>query len=612
VSSFQDKALPMLAKGLHVIRLRHKSKVPLDKNWPALATLDADVVAAWSEETPAANCAVTARPNGVLFFEADQPDVVERFERETRQKFETYTVCSRPGRHHYYFLQTDLSRKTGTLSQALLLFGSLRQENAYVVSPGSVHPVTGEEYTVVHDVPIIPIPDAFIEWLWDQRTSKTPMASSGGLPGKRVPHGSHDIELTRIAGVFRHMGFNADEMLPRMIRYVEEDFDGYGSDYRQMAKKCAESIGRKEPGPIGGTKLGPLESYKGLLDNTDKHIVPWILQNVPLDTELSAEPQKWIVDEVILEHGLHLFSGKSGSMKTMLMQLLARCIATRTPFAGRAITPEPLVLVYIDAENPQSEVRKRLAGMGLTGLIHVWGDWNPENPRPTKFDDERLIECARLRNTVFIFDSLSSFENGVDENSTEMSRVMDPARALARLSAAVVIIHHQGKAAIGSRGSTSIAAAADMAFIVDRCGSRITLTSEKFRCCNDYRLAVDVEFEPFKHTVAEDTRGRASNEATTDSEKDFYVKKAVEAIAKRFELGKAPYNQITLANAIGLTSNRKKQEILNGDPRNPWLCRPGPRGSVLFESKPEEALEQCPPLVEQMDDSWLNMKAVWA
>ena len=89
------------------------------------------------------------------------------------------------------------------------------------------------------------------------RDAKSVPASSPLDVTVRVPRGQHDILLTRYAGVLRDKGLNADEMEPVLIRYVEEKFDDFGSDYREMARKVAQSIGRKPAGnPDPGVRIG--------------------------------------------------------------------------------------------------------------------------------------------------------------------------------------------------------------------------------------------------------------------------------------------------------------------------------------------------------------------
>jgi hypothetical protein len=252
---FKDLALPMAANNVPVIRLQPKSKIPMDKAWQILATTDVDKILAWDKETPNANCACVAQSDGVLFFETDEPGVVGRYEEETGEMFpETFAVQSREDRYHFYFLQTQESRKCGSITQKEIPFGSLRQNNAYVVAAGSIHPTTGLPYTILNDSPIVPVPTKLLEWLQAQVT-KTSTAVSLAASKAPIPLGQHDVTLTAIAGKLRQDGLEYDEIEAVLIRTCEQRCEGYGSDYVEMCKKIAKSICRYPAGDSAPTLL---------------------------------------------------------------------------------------------------------------------------------------------------------------------------------------------------------------------------------------------------------------------------------------------------------------------------------------------------------------------
>ena len=209
--SFRDLALPLAAKGIPVIRLAPRSKVPLDQNWPLLATTDTNKILAWDAETPNAGCGAVAKSDGFLFFESDADGTIDRYEKETGEVLdETFVVQSRPGRLHYYFAQTGESRACGSITQQEILFGSLRQHNAFVVGPGSIHCDTGFPYEIVNEAPIIPIPSALITWL--QKQKKKAEATAPSLTGKDpIPYGVHDTTLTAIGGKLRADGLERED-----------------------------------------------------------------------------------------------------------------------------------------------------------------------------------------------------------------------------------------------------------------------------------------------------------------------------------------------------------------------------------------------------------------
>ena len=93
----------------------------------------------------------------LLIFETDNLDrAVELLKNEGATIPETFTVESRPGRRHFYFLQTPGTRESKNLSLPGLF--ELRCRDQYVVGAGSIHPKTGMPYQIVQDVQIVPFP----------------------------------------------------------------------------------------------------------------------------------------------------------------------------------------------------------------------------------------------------------------------------------------------------------------------------------------------------------------------------------------------------------------------------------------------------------------------
>ena len=167
--TFFDIARPLAERGVPQIRLRPKTKIALDTDWPNLATTDLEVLKKWSDEMPEANAASVARAqeDGFWFLDVDRPNFYKEIERQTGQKFPcTLTVRSSPGKGHFFFRQTTDSITMGN-RQAADEKGELwsaRVNLRYVVSPNSIHPVTGIKYEVVRDVPIIECPKWLIQW----------------------------------------------------------------------------------------------------------------------------------------------------------------------------------------------------------------------------------------------------------------------------------------------------------------------------------------------------------------------------------------------------------------------------------------------------------------
>lgn len=222
-------ALYLAARGIPIIPLRPKSKIPSLPNWPEIATTDEDTIWMWATEVDSRNFGVAAKSDGYLFFESDVEGTIGRYEAETGHKFEkTFTVESRPGRQHYYFRQTDATRAAGPIAQGKggLDFGSLRQCNQMCVAAGSIHPETNEQYRIVCDDPIIDFPDAFLSWLIAQkRSSSGPEVASAAefVPGQHISEGGRNNWLTRVGGKLRRDGLAPDEIEAVLLRRNREE-----------------------------------------------------------------------------------------------------------------------------------------------------------------------------------------------------------------------------------------------------------------------------------------------------------------------------------------------------------------------------------------------------
>ena len=231
--SFIEIARPLLERNIPVIPLRPRSKIAVLDNWPDLATTDIYQIQKWDQENPNYNCACVAKasPDGVWIWEVDSPEAIQRCEQETGQKIpKTFRVRSRPGRGHMYFKHSPQSLAVGNISQAYVKGGdwSARMDRQYCVSANSLHPITGKPYEIVSTTDIIEAPSWLVKWLESQKIDKPVPATeeikknSNGL----IPHGCIHGYLLRESGRMRHLGMNAAEIEPVLLRLVHENCQG--------------------------------------------------------------------------------------------------------------------------------------------------------------------------------------------------------------------------------------------------------------------------------------------------------------------------------------------------------------------------------------------------
>jgi hypothetical protein len=287
-TSFFDLAEPYARMGLPTIRLHHRKKNPIDPSWQNKATVELDQIKLLSDETPDAGVGLVAKNDGYCFLETDEKNVIRRFQDDTGESFRTRTHQSQPGHFHFLFKQTELSRKTGSITQAQLRWGSFRQHNQYIVGPGSLHERTGEPYTVVRDEEIIPIPDSFLNWIISQKTKSEAASVVEREAGVLVPHGSIHNALVIQARRLLAADFRGEKLESELATWADAncekpiDFSkvracakNVESNYGQQAAKQKNeyvTIGGVVPGapppPPSSATIKEQEQRQLLIDNT--------------------------------------------------------------------------------------------------------------------------------------------------------------------------------------------------------------------------------------------------------------------------------------------------------------------------------------------------------
>jgi hypothetical protein len=190
-------------------------------------------------------------------------------------------------------------------------------------------------------------------------------------------------------------------------------------------------------------------------------------EDIPDVTAMAAPRTEWVVTGIIPRASVTLLAGEPGSYKSWLALALLRSVAASAKFLERDCAA--MSVLYLDRENPLTVVRERMAMLGIESLggSRVWGGWLPD--APPAIGDARLLEMARERRPLMIFDSLIRFHSADENSATEMAEVMQGLRALANAGATIVALHHKPKAeGAHYRGSSDIAGGVDTAFSVSR------------------------------------------------------------------------------------------------------------------------------------------------
>ena len=232
---------------------------------------------------------------------------------------------------------------------------------------------------------------------------------------------------------------------------------------------------------------------------------------------------------------------------------------TPTPggtFLGRRC--RSMDVLYLDRENPLSVVRERMAMLGITSLgvgdtptpansknvvilspprrtedpldspqiepcatpphpeARYWGGWLHDSA--PGIGDFRLLQAARERHPLIIFDSLIRFHSADENSATEMAAAMQDLRALANAGATVILLHHRAKSETSRyRGSSDIAGGVDLAISVsrDRAAGIIKLDCFKSRFSEEFSMTLRPELHDRADFTIVETR---DSTATPDVE----------------------------------------------------------------------------------------------
>ena len=244
--------------------------------------------------------------------------------------------------------------------------------------------------------------------------------------------------------------------------------------------------------------------------NENELLSNWVFYN-PTDALSDTSKIEFLVEGMLTKQSLSIVFGAEGSLKSMLLNDLALCVATGRrwlePFPGRMASSPPMATVqtpvlWLDFDNGRRRMNKRMAAflraynapedtpIHYVSVPRVSLDMStPRHPQELA----QVIE--RYQAGLVIVDNLLLTAGGVDENSAAMAHVMNGFRWLAESTgAAMQLIHHQRKASTSGadglirkgerlRGHSSIAAACDLILHVDRKEgeNNILLTPTKVR-----------------------------------------------------------------------------------------------------------------------------------
>jgi hypothetical protein len=199
----------------------------------------------------------------------------------------------------------------------------------------------------------------------------------------------------------------------------------------------------------------------------------------------------FLVDGVLVENTIALWVGKQASFKSFALLDLLLCIATGTPWHGRAVVQGPVV--YVSAEG-SAGITQRIQAWEIAHGVRAGPDFYVL-PEPVQLLDtgevdaflSALVGLPAMPRAIGV-DTLARSMVGGDENSAkDMGLAVAALDRIRRLSGATMIpVHHVTKADGTVRGSSALMGAIDTSVEVTRIDHIVRLACGKQKDFDDF------------------------------------------------------------------------------------------------------------------------------
>jgi 5S rRNA maturation endonuclease (ribonuclease M5) len=249
------------------------------------------------------------------------------------------------------------------------------------------------------------------------------------------------------------------------------------------------------------------KEFLGLV-NTAQTKQEWESTNRPEDhavmriksfEELKESQRPWLIDGILYSEGFCFIYGVEGSGKSLITLSMAHAVATGTPWLEHFPTTKTNVL-FLDKENPQSIIKRRIAGFGITSKETdnmIWLKYpekfqlGNEKGGYSAFALDLINIIAEEKIGLIVMDSFIDFMVGNESASGDTQRFFDAIKELYP-QIAYLTIQHENKPSQGLfrndsqrvRGSSNINAQAITMFRLEpvaKSHTELTLKQTKAR-----------------------------------------------------------------------------------------------------------------------------------
>lgn len=442
---------------------------------------------------------------------------------------ETLTIQSGSGARHYYFFCPELKNKIVLQSKRDgidLHWGEVMSYGSQVVGPGSIHPETGKEYTILKEKPIATISGFKLNILLSdflisvQESKETSFnEKQDGIDNLRVSNiwstnglkkiskqlcGSHPIhgsstglnftinENNNVWHCFRcnSGGGPASAIAVKhgIISCHEAKSGGLtGEKFKEVIKIAVKEYGLDNK-PLEITKF---EDIKKIQDNYTLNL--WTFTDY-LNMEVD---NNFIVNKMIYPKSITMFYSPPGEFKSIMSVDLALALALGKPFLG--FETKQNAVLYCDKENNDKIIRERLMAI-YKG--HQYKD--TEMPlyflrregdlKDSIFLKKLFYNIEKYNIKIVFFDTMHRFgdydENSANDVNSMYVNVFSP--LIEKYGCSIIFLHHTNKD--GSfRGSGDFLGMVDTSYKFKRLKGPNNVKSNKFLMINDKNRSGEIE-----------------------------------------------------------------------------------------------------------------------
>jgi AAA domain-containing protein len=283
-------------------------------------------------------------------------------------------------------------------------------------------------------------------------------------PSPRVALATQREQLIALGDLMVQMGINSRETLGFAFERFRDP------DIRQAVEELFES-GRVDE-PLRGVAAEAMQAYdnatvrdriaarnriRGVDASADNGDAPW--SAVCAIDAPEPTPISWLIDGLWPSGELGMLFGDGGSFKTSIALHIAAAVAGGHRVFDRFATERGPVL-FVSEEDPGSILQMRLEafvighGWGRRGVLQNVHYCAVEGVTLTdaRWQQRLRGEVERLGVRLVVLDPLTELVAGEENSASEMRPCIRFARSLCRpTGAAVMMLHHAGKAREGSR-----------------------------------------------------------------------------------------------------------------------------------------------------------------